>query len=178
MIESGITGGGEGGARGLQELVEGFRRWRKSRRRGERIPLSLWDEAVQVCQEHALKRVAYRLRVAPASLMRHLERVERIAPKRSALVTEFVEVFMSSTPGPTAEASMPEVPVMPEPRTEFTAPPMASPMASPTHECVVEMENGQGVKMRVQLNGLGLAQLATLCSAMGRVLCPESRSTA
>lgn len=174
MIKSGITGGGEGGARGLQELVEGFRRWRESRRRGERIPLSLWDEAVQMCQEHALKRVAHRLRVAPASLMRHLERGERIAPKRSALVTEFVEVFMSSTPGPTAEASMPEVPVMPEPRTEFTA----APIASPTHECVVEMENGQGVKIRVQLNGLGLAQLATLCSAMGRVLCPESRSTA
>jgi hypothetical protein len=43
---------------------------------------------------------------------------------------------------------------------------------------MVEMENTQGVKMRVQLNGLGLAHLATLCSALGRVLCGESRSTA
>ena len=172
MIKSGISGGGEGGARSLQELVEGFRRWRESRRRGERIPLSLWDEAVQMCQEHASKRVAYRLRVAPASLMRHLERAERIAPKRSALATEFVEIFMPSTPACTAEASIPDVPAVPEPGAGFT------PRASPAHECVVEMENGQGVKMRVQLNGLGLAQLGTLCSAMGRVLCGQSRSTA
>ena len=172
MSKSGITGDGERGTRRLEELAEGFRRWRESRVRGERIPASLWHEAVQMCQEHDLKRVAYRLRVAPASLLRHLERADRIAPKRSALDTEFVEVFMSSTPEPTADASMPDVPATPEPRAEFT------PMVSPAHECVVEMENGQGVKMRVQLNGRAVEQIASLCSAIGGVLCRESRSTA
>jgi hypothetical protein len=31
-------------------------------------------------------------------------------------------------------------------------------------ECVVEVENARGAKMRVELNGAGLAGLAGLCS--------------
>jgi hypothetical protein len=110
-------------------LVEAFRRWRESRVRGERIPAALWDEAVQMCREHDLGRVAYRLRVAPANLMRHLEHADRIAPKRSAQGIAFVEVFMSSTAGssPTTEASRPDVPATPEPRAECK--PMESPPA-------------------------------------------------
>ena len=32
-------------------------------------------------------------------------------------------------------------------------------------ECVIELENTRGTKMRVELNGQGLASLAGLCSA-------------
>ena len=45
----------------------------------------------------------------------------------------------------------------------FAAP--ASTAAGP-HECVVELENARGAKMRVQLNGAGLAGLASMCSAL------------
>lgn len=172
MRKNGIADDAERGARRLDELVEGFRQWREARLRGERIPAALWDAAVQMCQEHDLKRVACRLRVAPASLVRHLGGADHIAPKRSAQSAAFVEVFMSRAPAPTAEASRSDVPATPEPRAEFT------PVASPAHECVVEMENEQGVKLRVRLNGLGLAQLASLCGAMGSVLCAQSRSAA
>ena len=34
----------------------------------------------------------------------------------------------------------------------------------PAHECVFELENASGAKMRVQLNGAGLASLGALCS--------------
>ena len=170
MSKNEIDGGDEGGTRRLEDLVEKFSRWRRSRTAGERIPVSMWDEVVQVCQEHAPKRVAYKLRVGLATLMRHLERGDQHSPMRGALETEFVEVFLSPTPrpAPTADTSVASARAMPEPPAQ----------PAPTPECVVEMENGQGVKMRVQLSGLGLAQLATLCSAMGGVFCHQSRSTA
>lgn len=180
MSKNEIDGGGgdEGGTRPLEELVEEFRLWRQSRTAGKRIPASMWDEAVQMCQEHAPKRVAYKLRVGLATLMRHLERGAQRSPMRSALETEFVEVFLSPTPRPVPSADTPvaNARAVPEPHAKLT--PVATPTPTPTPECVVEMENGQGVKMRVQLSGLGLAQLATLCSAMGGVFCHESRSTA
>ena len=45
-----------------------------------------------------------------------------------------------------------------------TAPP--TPRASAAHpECVVELENARGAKVRVELNGAGIAALAGLCSA-------------
>jgi hypothetical protein len=172
MSKNEIDGRGEGGTHRLEDLVEEFRRWRQTRTAGERIPVAMWDAAVQMCQEHAPKRVAYKLRVGLATLMRHLERGAQHSPMRSALETEFVEVFLSPTPRPvpTADTSVANARAMPEPPAKLTP--------TPTPECVVEMENGQGVKMRVQLSGLGLAQLATLCSAMGGVFCHESRSTA
>ena len=37
--------------------------------------------------------------------------------------------------------------------------------AAPVCECAVELENARGAKMRVQLNGHGLAGLASLCSS-------------
>ena len=171
MVKSGITGDSERDTQRLQELAEGFKRWRESRVRGEHIPAALWDQAVQMCREHAPGRVAYRLRVALASLIRHMERADRSVPKLGALGTDFVEVLISSTPEPTAEVSRPDVPAMPELRAVLK--PIASP---PSPECVVEMHNAQGVKVRVQLNGLGLGQFATLCSALGGVLCGQSRS--
>jgi hypothetical protein len=34
-----------------------------------------------------------------------------------------------------------------------------------THECVLELENAHGAKMRVQLNGQGLASLGLVCNS-------------
>lgn len=44
----------------------------------------------------------------------------------------------------------------------FAAPP-AAPATAVTRECVIELENARGAKMRVELNGAGLAGLAHLC---------------
>ena len=40
-----------------------------------------------------------------------------------------------------------------------------APRAQSLRECVVELENARGAKMRVELNGNGLAGLAGLCSS-------------
>ncbi len=44
----------------------------------------------------------------------------------------------------------------------FGAPPAAAP-AAVMRECVIELENARGAKMRVELNAGGLAGLARLC---------------
>jgi hypothetical protein len=46
-----------------------------------------------------------------------------------------------------------------------TAASPASAAAVGRHECVVELENARGAKMRVELNGPGVAALAGLCSS-------------
>jgi hypothetical protein len=42
---------------------------------------------------------------------------------------------------------------------------VAPPMPTPVHECVVELRNARGARMRVELTGTGVAALAGVCSA-------------
>ena len=48
---------------------------------------------------------------------------------------------------------------------ELAFTPVPPPAAQCLCECVIELENVRGAKMRVELNGNGLAGLAGLCSA-------------
>ena len=43
--------------------------------------------------------------------------------------------------------------------------PVAAAAATGVHDCVVELHNARGAKMRVELNAGGLAGLAHLCRA-------------
>lgn len=155
-------GGGEGGRRCLEDVAKRFKHWREARVRGERIPVALWSEAVGLCQEHAPQQVASVLRVALAGLLRRLERGGDHAVHCPDLAhTEFVEVVMTSalTAMPEPDASRLELaPPPPEPLTRAATP-------TPAHECVLELENARGAKMRVALNGAGLASLGALYSA-------------
>jgi len=154
------AGVGEGGARDLEDVAKQFKHWRESRVRGERIPVALWVEAVQMCQQHTPQRVASVLRVALAGLMQRLGHGGDGVASRPGLATEFVEVLMST-------------PQMAEPHSAacpLETAPVAKPLApratvAPAHECVLEMENVHGAKMRVQLNGAGLASLGPLLSS-------------
>jgi hypothetical protein len=156
-------GEGEGGRRCLEDVAKQFKHWREARVRGERIPVALWSEAVGLCQEHAPQEVASVLRVAPAGLLRRLERGGDHAVHCPDLAhTEFAEVVMTGA-----------LPAMPEPaasRLELAPPPepltrATTPTPTPAHECVLELENARGAKMRVALNGAGLASLGALYSA-------------
>lgn len=148
------AGADEGGTLRLEDVAKQFRHWRESRVRGERIPAALWGEAVQMCQEHAPQRVAGVLRVALAGLMRHLELAGDSAAQRPGFDTEFVEVIIP-TALPEPAASRLELAPTPEPPTGAATP-------TPAPECVLELENVHGAKMRVQLHGRGLANLGSL----------------
>ena len=119
----------------LDQVGERFKRWRETRLRGEHIPSDLWVAAVGMAKEHGLDRIAHELRVDHDGLKRRMERARVVARGRK-LDTQFVELFAA----PTATAAG-------------------------MRECVVELENARGAKMRVELNGKGLAGLAGLCGA-------------
>jgi len=131
--ERGLVGG-----RGLEDLEQRFKRWRESRKRGDRIPTQLWEAAAEMAREHGVPRIANRLRLNAVFLNRRMEGAASQAPASNAdkVDTEFVELF--------------------------AAPPLAA-AAAVMRECVIELENERGAKMRVELNGAGLAGLAHLC---------------
>jgi hypothetical protein len=119
----------------LEQVGERFKRWREGRVRGEHIPAELWAAAVGMAKEYGLHRIAHELHVDHDGLKRRLERAGGVA-RVDKLDPEFVELFAA----PTATTSG-------------------------MRECVVELENARGAKMRVELNGKGLAGLAGLCGA-------------
>jgi hypothetical protein len=131
--ERGVVGG-----RGLEDLEQRFKRWRESRKRGDRIPTQLWEAAADLAREHGVPRIANRLRLNAVFLNRRMEGAASQAPASLAdkAGTEFVEIF-AAPPAATAAVVM--------------------------RECVIELENARGAKMRVELNGAGLAELAHLC---------------
>ena len=128
-----------GGADALTQLEERFAAWRAGRKLGMRIPAQLWSEAVQMVAVHGACRVARAL-----SLDYHVLK-QRVAlgggqATSPEVASRFVELFAAagSMPMPTPSASQPQ--------------------------CVVELANARGARMRVELNGEGLVGLCALCS--------------
>jgi hypothetical protein len=121
----------------LSALKRRFEQWRAGRVVGERIPSELWAGAVAATVEHGAYRVAAELHLDYAVLKRRAALAGGTTPA-SELAPRFVELF--------APAGR-EIP------------------ATSHAQCVVELNNARGAKMRVELNGDGLAGLAAMCSA-------------
>ena len=122
----------------LEEVRERFRQWRETRGRGEHIPRVLWAAAVGIAREHGLHVAARELHLDYDGLKRRQQALAGGAFEASRRCTQFVEL---------------------------TVAPAHEPGAQLLSECVVELESTRGAKMRVELNGPGLAGLAGLCSA-------------
>jgi hypothetical protein len=125
------------GADALTQLKERFATWRAARKLGMRIPPELWSAAVEMVGVCGACQVARELNLDYEALKR---RVAQSGGKMtsSEVAPRFVELF-------TATGAMPAPSVQPE--------------------CVVELANARGARMRVELNGQGLAGLPALCSA-------------
>jgi hypothetical protein len=123
---------------GLLQLKRQFDQWRAGRKVGERIPLELWTGAVSAGVEHGAYRVAAELHLDYAVLKRRAALAGGKAPC-TELAPRFVELFAPAGRTMPAGISQPE--------------------------CVVEMANARGAKMRVELSGNGLCGLSTLCNA-------------
>ena len=126
-----------GCSEGLSRLKRQFDQWRAGRRAGERIPSALWAGAVTAAAGHGAYRVAAELHVDYAVLKRRAALAGGKTPG-AELTPRFVELF-----APAGQA------------TSATSRP----------QCVVELDNARGAKMRVELDGQGLAGLSVLCSA-------------
>lgn len=115
----------------LEQVKERFALWRRSRKRGERISNALWTAATSLVEQHGLQGTAKALRVDCGQLKKHL--TGSAGPTRTARAApQFVELF---------------------------APPASN--AALAFQCIVEMQNARGGKMRVELGNIdGLAGLA------------------
>ena len=122
--------------RGLPARLEAtrrrFERWRGTRKTGSRIPDSLWASAVSLAGTYGISRTASVLRVDYYSLKKRVG-------KEAASSSQVSE-----------EGSM-------APFLELAAPATAG-----TCECVLEIEDVDGTKMRIQLKGVEAPDLAAL----------------
>jgi len=94
--------------------------WRGQRRQGQRIPEELWDTAVRVARRHGLNRVSRALNLDYYHLKKRSGLGEEKGRSRSGSEQLFVEVAS-----------------------------VASEVTEPNAACVVELEKGNGVRMRI-----------------------------
>jgi hypothetical protein len=122
----------------LEQVRARFKRWRETRGRGEHVPRELWAAAVGVAGVHGLHVTARELHLDYGGLKRRQQ----------------------EQAGGTLQAARKEIQFV-----EWTVAPADEPGDPLRSECVIEMASRRGAKMRVELNGPGLAGLAGLCSA-------------
>ena len=117
----------------LEQVKQRFALWRAGRKPGAHVTDALWIAAVGLVGRHGLMRVARELGVDSGRLKKRHERGAVAAPagRGGKRDVQFVELF---------------------------APPASTPAGA---ACVVDMHNGRGGTMRVELaNGDALAVLA------------------
>lgn len=124
----------------LENARRRFERWRRTSRPKSRIPEPLWQAAASMAEQYGLHRTARVLRLDYYSLKKRLD--ARAASR--------------------AAASPPDAAVG-SPFIEL--PPAAAPVAG---ECIVELEDGSGAKMRIQLKGAAPPDLAALSRSFWR----------
>jgi hypothetical protein len=119
------------------DLAQGarqFAKWRAGRRRGARIPEELWALAVQLAGNFGLHATSEALRLDYYALKKRAAEATpaRIAAVPPAVMPAFVELI----------------------------PPSPAPV--PPCECLIELENATGTKLRIHLKGAEAFDVAAL----------------
>ena len=125
---------------GLEDVRRQFERWRQANRTRSRIPDSLWAAAARAAGRCGIHRTSRALRLDYYALK---ERVERQSAAIAAPAARAV-----------ANQHFPSLPTFLE-----LAPPPAS---IGSCECMLELENAAGAKMRVHLKNVATPDLAAL----------------
>lgn len=131
----------------LSQVMGAFDNWRAHRgSRRERIPEQLWQRAASLARRHGVSRVAKLLHLAHSGLKRRvaLASSEQVPAPVQTNAVQFIEMFTPASVSATHPVQTTE-----PARTE----------------CVIEMVNERGTKMRVELSGAGLGGLSALCQA-------------
>jgi hypothetical protein len=122
----------------LRRARQQFAAWRRGRTAGSRIPEPLWTLATELATVHGLHRTASVLGLDYYSLKQRVESSCRSGDHPGD----------QRTPAAFVELSPPSLP-------------LSSP--SSACECLLEIENGLGAKLRVHLKGHDAPDLALLC---------------
>ena len=116
----------------LAQLARQFAQWRRTHAYGSRIPTALWDSAVDLAVHHGLSRTATTLKLGYYDLKKRL--AER--PAAVALPQNGVALpsFVELTPAPLGNS----------------------------WECTIELEKRDGSRMRIELKGASVPDLAAV----------------
>ena len=126
---------------GLQRQIE---RWRQTRKVRESVPDKLWDIAVKMAKVYGLNQTARALRLNYDRLKKRVEQ-HTVVAVNGKKAKGSVEAKKAASPAKFVELA-----------------PM--PFAG-GGECLVELENAGGAKMRIQLEGAAMSDLAVLTRA-------------
>jgi len=148
---------------GVEKVRRRFDDWRRGHRARSRLPERLWASAVELGCAYGINRTARALRldyyslkkrVESSSLKKRVESVLPATPRRKAATPQRQATAAPGDPQGPASAAFLEVG------------PLASAVAG---ECIVEWEDGEGAKMRVQLKGAeAVERVASELAALAR----------
>ena len=127
-----------------------FERWRRTRKGHSRIPETLWTSAVRAAGKYGLNPTARALRLDYYSLKRRVEK----AASRSVSERRVAPRGVSGGKTASRRASDREA--------VATFVELAPPASGGSRECILELEDPGGAKMRVHLKGVEAPDLAAL----------------
>ncbi len=119
----------------LGDVQSQFERWRQSRKRGTRIPETLWQAAVEAAEEYGVSKTAQALGLDYYGLKKRVESPDEISESEPAAEREFLEI----------------------------------PLFASAADCVLEMVDAEGTRLRVELRGSAAAHCQTLAQALWSV---------
>ena len=120
----------------LEATRRRFERWRRSRKIGSRIPAALWAAAVKQAKAYGVHPTAKALGVDYYSLKKRLEEKLGARSRRAAPANGAKFVELSAA----VRTGIPE--------------------------CIIELEDIEGAKMRIQVKGIEAGDLATLSRSL------------
>jgi len=94
----------------LEEVAEHFERWRRNKKKGDRIPQPLWDEAIGLVETHGVSRVTRTLRLSATDLNKRRGIVGTRQPRQAPVAqAAFVEIEHTPMAVPDAETQWMEL---------------------------------------------------------------------
>ena len=136
------------GRRALLDVEKQFRSWRRNRKRGEKIPIELWQAAVELAGQYSLDEISAALTLDCERLEKRVENASDRLPRPS---------------GPTAATS----------HRGFME--VGTLSTSHPDECTVEVEDDAGKKLRMHFKGNGCAQAFELSRCITNALWSAGR---
>lgn len=135
------------GRRALLDVEKQFRSWRRNRKRGEKIPIELWQAAVELAGQYSLDEISAALTLDCERLEKRVENASdkqsRPSGEAAAGDRRFMEVGTLSTSYP--------------------------------DECTMEVEDGAGKKLKMHLRGDGCAQAFEIARCVANALWSAGR---
>ncbi|MGA8613224.1 MAG: hypothetical protein WB760_16290 [Xanthobacteraceae bacterium] len=84
----------------LSGVAERLERWRQGRKRGDRIPATLWVEAAELASRYGVNRTARTLGLDYYHLKKRVKTSSRTGPRKSAADVRFEELPASAFAAP------------------------------------------------------------------------------